>query len=101
MLKDHELIALAKRAGLYGHGFLPSKGALLRYGRAVAAAEREAQAYAGNETLLNAIREILALDLDRVGACPDGAKLQATMARLRALAAGFEINSAPLHHLST
>lgn len=64
MLKDEQVIQFAKRAGMYGNGLLPSRGTLVRFGKLVAAAEREACLCEQYEPLVAAARELLQLTPD-------------------------------------
>ena len=59
MLRDEQMIQFAKRAGMYGNGLLPSRGTMVRFGKLVAAAEREACLCEQYEPLVAAARELL------------------------------------------
>ncbi|MEO8856531.1 MAG: hypothetical protein ABI343_06015 [Burkholderiaceae bacterium] len=81
MVRDEQLISFAKKAGLYGNGLLPSRGSLLRFGKLVAAAERESSS-GSSEPLLIAARDLLS-GFDQEFASEERPELKAALDKLR------------------
>ena len=91
MLKDEQMIQFAKRAGMYGNGLLPSRGTMVRFGKLVAAAEREACLHEQYQPLVAAARELLQHSPE-IGADENPA-MAAALVRLRAALPVFDTST--------